>query len=81
MVVGHISSFYISRHCTCVVIYLFSVYKLIGLQGVLLVFSLVGDNIIETYPSQTNPAATIQLCRFNYIIFYSLFGYKVLCWL
>jgi gamma-aminobutyric acid type B receptor len=44
--------------------------------GVLVVFSVVGNSTVESYPSPTNPAATIQSCRFNYIIFYSLFGYK-----
>lgn len=43
----------------------------------LVVFSLVGNSTVESYPSLTNPAATVQSCKFNYIIFYSLFGYKV----
>ena len=46
-------------------------------QGVLILFSLVGNSTVESYPSLTNPATTGQSCRSNYIIFYLLFGYKV----
>jgi hypothetical protein len=46
-------------------------------QGVLILFSLVGNSTVESYSSLTNPATTGQSCRSNYIILYSLFGYKV----